>query len=463
LTKKRLWFILVAEWIMTENISKEPGAIPGVDDLKKQPSGAAFDPGQTRLLPPQAAVGENKPENSQAIEPANAGGLVAEPGPYGAKERWFKKLSQPQIIWISLAIILFFLTMFLLLIIQGRHKKIMLKPIAGEQLEESGRMDASGILKNELARRRAAGSILLLTDDEFAGQAPMAVRAGGPVISALIDPELAAMVDALKIRFKISVDGKLPGRENAANRISKGDFRGFKISVEEKLENRDSLSEEVIVTTPRKGFIKTINRVLDSIKASDLESFAAELRAAGLEIIKPTLHPGNTFFKVQFKTNSVFGKPIAPDLLISGKNLGKISLGMPTMQLETLLLSSYVVLKRKVLVNDIYYDVYKVLDQSNEPLFFVYENKGLVWGIAIISEIFKTGKGIGINSSLGEMRINYPQIQMGISEKKTPFVKIDDVDGLFVIQNEGVDMKRRILPNKTKIISILIGNSLEFE
>jgi hypothetical protein len=149
--------------------------------------------------------------------------------------------------------------------------------------------------------------------------------------------------------------------------------------------------------------------------------------------------------------------------LISGKNLGKISLGMPTAQLETLLLSSYVVLKRKVLVNDIYYDVYKVLDQSNEPLFFVYENKGLVWGIAIISEIFRTGKGIGINSSLGEMRINYPQVQVGISEKKTPFVKIDGVDGLFVIQNEGVDIKRQILPNKTKIISILIGNSLEFE
>jgi hypothetical protein len=463
LTKKRLWFILVEEWIMTEKNSQEPGAIPEADDLKKQSPGAAFDPGQTRLLPPAAAMGEHKLGDSPATDPANISGLVAETKPVGAKERWFKKLSQPQIIWISLAIILFFLTMFLLLIIQGRHKKIMLKPSAGEQLEEAGKIDASGVLKNELARRRAAGSILLLTDDEFAGQAPMVVRASGPVVSALIDPELAAMVDALKIRFKISADAKLPGRENAANRMSKGDFRGFKINVEEKMENRGSLSEEVTVTTPQKGFIKTINRVLDSIKASDLERFAAELRAAGLEIVKPTLLPGDTFFKVQFKTDSIFGKPIAPDLLISGKSLGKISLGMPTVQMETLLLSAYVVLKRKVLVNDIYYDVYKVLDQSNEPLFFVYENKGLVWGIAIISEIFKTGKGIGINSSLGEIRINYPQVQVGISEKKTPFVKIDGVDGLFVIQNEGIDMKRRILPNKTKIISILIGNSLEFE
>lgn len=136
---------------------------------------------------------------------------------------------------------------------------------------------------------------------------------------------------------------------------------------------------------------------------------------------------------------------------------------MPTAQLENMLLSSYIVLKRKVLVNDVYYDVYKILDQSNEPLFFVYENKGRVWGISIISEIFKTEKGIGIGSSLGDMRINYPRVNVGISEKKIPFVKIDDVDGLFVIQSEGVDIIKQIFPSKTKIVSILIGNSLEFE
>lgn len=457
---------MVAELTMTEKNSLEPGTFPEPDDLKKQQDGAVLDPGQTRLLPPTAAMGEHNLGDGPAIDPVNVNGLDVESRSVGVKKGLFKKLSQPQIIWISLAIILFFLAMFLLLIIQGRHKKTMLKPTASEQLEEAGKIDkidASGILKNELARRQASGSILLLTDDEFAGQAPMTVKAGGPVISALIDPELAAMVDALKIRFKISADGKSPGKENTVSRTTRGEFRGFKISVEEKLENRDVHSEEVTVITPQKGFIKTINRVLDSIKASNLESFAGELRAAGLEIIKPTLQPGNTFFKVQFKTNGVFGKPIAPELLISGKGLGNISLGMPTVQLETLLLSSYVVLKRKVLVSDIYYDVYKILDQSNEPLFFVYENKGRVWGIAIISEIFKTGKGIGINNNLGELRSNYTRVSVGISEKNTPYVKMDGVDGLFVIQSEGVDIKRRILPNKARIISILIGNSLEFE
>jgi hypothetical protein len=104
-----------------------------------------------------------------------------------------------------------------------------------------------------------------------------------------------------------------------------------------------------------------------------------------------------------------------------------------------------------------------VLDQSNEPLFFVYENKGRIWGIAIISEIFKTDKGIGIGSSLGSIRVNYPRVSLGVSDKKIPYVKVDGVDGLFVIQSDGVNVAKRIFPNQTKVVSIMIGNSLEFE
>jgi hypothetical protein len=259
------------------------------------------------------------------------------------------------------------------------------------------------------------------------------------------------------------VDSQSTNRGTIVSKVSKGDFRGFKIIVEERTENKKTLSEEVTVTTPKKGFIKTVNHVLESFRESDPGRFALELQEAGLEIVKLPPQPENKVFKVQIRVAGVFGKPIAGDLLISGRSVGKIALGMTTARLENMLLSSYIVLKRKVLVNDIYHDVYKVLDQSNEPLFFVYENKGLVWGITIISELFKTERGIGIGSSLGNMRINYPKVSVGISDKKTPFVKIDGVNGLFVIQNDGVNIIRQIIPNKTKVISILIGNSLEFE
>jgi hypothetical protein len=409
---------------MTEPNMLEPNSISEKDDLSGRQSDVASAPVQTRLLPQQS-----------------------------------------QIIWISLSIILVFLVVFLLLIMHGRQKNKILKPIAGEQLEEAGEInsiDTGGIMKNKLARQVVRPN-LLLTDDEFTGQAPMTVKASGPVISAAIDPELAAMVDALKKRLQISVDSRSISRGNTVTTITKGDYRGFKINVAEKIENQNIFSEEVTVSTPQKGFIKTVNRVLESINGSDLARFSVELQNAGLEIIKLPLQSGNEAFQVKFKVVNIFGKPIAGDLLISGKSVGKISLGMPTARLENMLLSSYIVLKRKVLVNDIYHDVYKVLDQSNEPLFFIYENKGWVWGISIISEIFKTDRGIGIGSSLGNMRINYPRVNVGISDKKISFVKIDDVDGLFVIQSEGIDIEKQIFPSKTKVISILIGNSLEFE
>ena len=450
---------------MTETKPIEPSTIPEPDDPKERPFGAAVDPGQTRLMPTKAKNGKQELDNSQAFDSDIAANQAEEYGSNNAPMKWFKKLSQPSIIWISLSIIFIFLALLIFLNTQERQKNKMFKPLPVERLETTDKIgisDTGSILKNKYAQR-ATLPILALADDEFAGQAPIAVKASGPVISAAIDPELAAMVDALKIRLKILEGSKSTNRGNIITKVSKGDFRGFKINVEEKIENQNTFSEEITVITPQKGLIKTVNHILESIRESDLGRFTVELRNAGLEIIKLPLQPENKVFRIQFKAISIFGKPIAADLLISGKSVGKISLGMPTAQLETMLLSSYIVLKRKVLVNDIYYDVYKVLDQSNEPLFFVYENKDRVWGISIISEIFKTEKGIGIGSSLGNMRVNYPRVNVGISEKKIPFVKIDGVDGLFVIQSEGVDIIKQIFPSKTKIISILIGNSLEFE
>lgn len=439
---------------MTEIKSPEPNTIPEVDAPKKRPSEVAVDLDQTKLPPPKVVVSES----------GNSSDLTAELAPAKAAMGWFKKLSQRAIIGISLAILITFLALFLLLLTQARQISKTSKPLAAEQLSEAGEISnrpAGTFPENKLAQ--ATGTILALTDDEFAGQAPMAVKASGPVVSNAIDPELAAMVDALKIRLKMSTDSKSTSRGNITTKATRGDYRGFKITIDEKIENKNTVSEEIIVITPQKGFIKTINSVLEAIKESDLGRFTVELQNAGLEISKLPLQLENKLFRVQIKTRSIFGKPINDDLLISGKSVGKIFLGMPTTQLETILLSSYIVLKRKVLVNDIYYDVYKILDQSNEPLFFVYENKGRVWGIAIISENFKTAKGIGIGSSLGNMRINYPLVNVGISEKRTPFVKIDDVAGLFVMQSEGVDIKKQIFPNKTLFISILIGNSPEFE
>ncbi|MCX6557926.1 MAG: hypothetical protein NTW95_10925 [Candidatus Aminicenantes bacterium] len=444
---------------MTENKNHEDNPFPEPEEPKERPAGTAYDPSQTRLLTSMPAAAERKPERIPDGDAAH--GPAEEPGSVYAKRERFKKLTQTQIIWISFSIILVCLILFVLLITQGRQRNKALKPATGENLEETaetGNPDAERMLKNKLARQADKLS-LILSDDEFTGQAPMTVKATGPVVSATADPELAAMVDALKIRLQVSSEGKTVGRGTTGTTTSKGEYRGFKISVEEKADKQKMLSEETTVTTPQKGLIRTADRVLQSVSGSDLAQFSAELLNAGLEIIRLPAQPGSGVCKVQFRAVHGFGKPIPGDLLISGRRVGKISLGMPTTQLETILLSSYVVLKRKVLVNDVYYDVYKVLDQSNEPLFFVYENQGRVWGISLISDLFQTEKGIGINSTLGSLRINYPQVKVGLSEKNTPYVKMDDVEGLFILPSEGIDIRKRVFPNNTKIIFFSAGRA----
>ena len=102
---------------------------------------------------------------------------------------------------------------------------------------------------------------------------------------------------------------------------------------------------------------------------------------------------------------------------------------MPVDRMKNQLLASYIILKRKVPINDVYYDVYKILDQSNEPLLYVYEKDGKVWGISIISAPSKPQKGSASATRLEQMRINYPIIKLAYSEKRTPFVQVDDVAG----------------------------------
>jgi hypothetical protein len=96
---------------------------------------------------------------------------------------------------------------------------------------------------------------------------------------------------------------------------------------------------------------------------------------------------------------------------------------------------------------------YKVTDQGGEPLFYVYERDGKVLGISIINEFFKTVQGIGINNTLDQIRLHYPQVKLAYSGKKTPFVRVAGVDGIFIIQGAG----------DKRVISILIGESPEFE
>jgi hypothetical protein len=260
---------------------------------------------------------------------------------------------------------------------------------------------------------------------------------------------LAALADAFKVRVQVMQGSQELMRDKAVTQVTKGDFRGFKVQALAKLENGRVVNEETMLTTPKNGVIKTVNRVLTIIQRTDADGLSSEVRAAGLEFLPL---PGEKEFRLQLRVMRDWGKPVSADRLIAGENVGRVALGMPLAQLQSRIAAGDSILKRKVLINEAYHDVYKVMDQGGDPLFFVYEKEGRVLGIWVISEVFKTGRGVGISSSLDQVRIHYPVVRLLRSAKKTPYVKVEGVSGMLIIQGE----------RDKKVVAILVGDSPEF-
>jgi hypothetical protein len=436
---------------MKPSANNVPPAPKDSDPLADGPP-AALD--QTQLFPPaethQASgpVADREGVVAAAPPPAESKPTPAPPGqaPHPVK---------PNYIWVILPIGFLLAIVLVILGTRPRQKQTLrILPVTSQKSEEKQELsNYSAFIAQNKSLRQVKIADQFLTDEPFAGQAPLAVKAGGPIIAPDVDPQLAALADALRIRVQTMLGSQSLVRGNTVTRTTKGDFRGFRVSAVEKSENGAVVSEETRVESPKKALIKTVNHVLDAVQKTDFPGFLSEIRNAGLEFSPAPVPAGKNIFRAQIRPLAIWGKPVAGELLISGKNVGRIALGMPVERLKDQLLASFIILKRKVLVNDVYYDVYKILDQGNEPLLYVYEKGGKVWGISIISDAFKTEKGIGIGNSLDQMRINYPIVKLAYSEKRTPFVQVDDVAGIFIIQGEG----------EKNIISILVGNSPEFE
>lgn len=405
-----------------------------------------FAPAETAKVPVPAAGSEAAAASGSPEAEAKPAAAPPEPAPRPAK---------PSYIWALIPLGLLLAIVLVILGTRGRQrptpKNVPDVPQGNEEKQELSNYSAFIAQNKSLRADKIADQFL--TDEPFAGQAPLAVRAEGPVIAPDIDPQLAALADALKIRVRIMQGSQALVRGNTVTRTTRGDFRGFKVNATEKLENGVVISEEIRVESPKKALIKTVNHVLETVQKTDFPGFLSEIRNAGLEFSPAPVPAGKNVFLAQIRPVAEWGKPVAGELLISGKSVGHIALGMPVDRMRNQLLAAYIILKRKVLINDVYYDVYKILDQGNEPLLYVYEKDGKVWGISVISDSFKTEKGIGIGNSLEQMRINYPIIKLAYSDKGTPFAQVDDVAGIFIVQGEG----------EKKIISILVGESPEFE
>jgi hypothetical protein len=359
-------------------------------------------------------------------------------------------------IWAILAAFVLVLVAILIFFTSRQPGKGVPAGRAGNEPNDQGNVDLrnySAFVAQNRALLERGSEETILTDEAFAGQAPLATRAGGPLVSNETDPQLAALVDAFRIRVHVMQGSQSLVRNRTLTRITKGDLRGFKVLASERVEDGKVVAEEAQVLTPRNGLIRTVGRVLAVLQKTDLAGVLAEVKQAGMEFSPLPATADGKMFRAQLRFARPWGKAIPGELLIAGNGVGGLALGMPVSEIKNHLSATYGVLKRRILVNDVNYDVFKIMDPVGEPLFFVYEKDGLVWGISIISAAFTTQQGIGINSSLDQIRLHYPLVKLAYSGKKTPFVRLEGTAGIFIFQGGG----------DKKVISILIGESPEFE
>lgn len=437
-------------------------------EIKSDPPNAAVTPpaeGRPPAVPPPASPGQTRicpaPEMAKAPttlpepESAAVAGMPATPehSPFAATpSRALRPQARTNYIWIVLPLVA--LLAILAVFLFQPKEKTKGTPLSAGNPESNSTDDLSNysafVAQNKALIEKAPEQ--LLTDEAFAGQAPLAVGAAGPLVSPEIDPQLAALVDALRVRVQVMQGSQSQRRNNVVTLVSKGEFRGFKVQAMERIENGRIVAEEATVITPRNGVLKTVGRVLSALQKADHAAVISEVQAAGMEFSPLPAADSGKSFRGQLILKQYWGKPIAANRLIAEKKAGLVSLGLPLPMLKSRIDASDSILKRKILINDAYHDVYKVSDQGGNPLFFVYEKEGAVLGIWVVSESFKTPMGIGIGSSLDQIRLHYPVVTLSRSREKTPFAKVEGIDGILVLQGG----------KEKRVIAILIGSSPEF-
>ncbi len=301
--------------------------------------------------------------------------------------------------------------------------------------------------------------IIALPTNDFMGTAPLQVKETGPVVSEKLDPELAALVHAFKIRAEILFGSNTKTRRGVYTKLVSGTFQGIKVTYVLQRNGDKVIKDMTSITTRSRGYLILKGNLLDRIKRTDYETLKKELTVAGMEWEKTEL-PEENRVTVLLRVNKLYGKPVLPGFLIGPKGVAGVDLGMPTSKINSVLpKSKYTVVDKRILSDDKYYITYKVLDRRNNPLFFIYEKDGLVSGIQIISPKFKTAMDLGIGSPLAAFGIFYLEnVRLTATAAGVPYVFVNNGEGRFYFPAKGFNLKEKTFPPLAKVNVIEIGD-----
>lgn len=123
---------------------------------------------------------------------------------------------------------------------------------------------------------------------------------------------------------------------------------------------------------------------------------------------------------------------------IKDRELDGISIGMTVEDFLKVANDKYSVKKEMISLEGMESSIYNVYE--NEELIYAVElgmEEKLVWRIWLYSEKFNTEKGIGIGSSLGELRDNYTIKSYNVGEGKIS-VRVEEIEVSFLLDSRQV-------------------------
>lgn len=312
----------------------------------------------------------------------------------------------------------------------------------------------------QTSQPRVAPQKYVLSEDGLSGKALLKTRAQGPLISDEKDPEIAAVGDALRSRVE-ALYGVRTRRARSGSAIietTAGVFQGFRIN-STRIKSGDRVTrDEIVVTTPSRGTFVIRNSILDGWRRCNYEQITRDLENSGIKVVK-WADPDQGTVNVNLDVAALKGSRVALDLLISRQQVGRVALDMTIPQMKSAFPEDYEYVRKQIMHENEFYDVIKVFDGKKEPLFFVNEKDNRVWGIQVISDKYKTARGIGVGSTLGSLKIYYKNPKIWSAKGSAPLVSIDGIEGVFILENGSVDFARKIFPDSARINSILIGGS----
>lgn len=103
-------------------------------------------------------------------------------------------------------------------------------------------------------------------------------------------------------------------------------------------------------------------------------------------------------------------------------------------------------------------DVYKVFNEKKEQMYFLNTRDGKILNIQLLDPMFKTSNNAGINNTLGDMMIRYPEVRLDFMDKEQiPFIRVPGINAKFFLEGNRIKRGSTTYPLETKITSIFIG------